>query len=70
MMMVTLPSGYNKVLDRHLNQGTIRFDEQYYMLRTGKNTWREASLNEVKETTFGNPYSGANGLIIGIDHGK
>ena len=68
-MIVTLPFGYNQALNRHLNQGTIRFNEQYYLLRTGSNSWREASWDEVKETIFGNPYSGANGLIIGIDHG-
>lgn len=68
-MIVTLPFGYNQALNRHLNQGTIRFNEQYYLLRTGNNSWREASWDEVKETIFGNPYSGANGLIIGIDHG-
>jgi len=70
VMMVTLPFGYNQVLNEHLNQGTIQFNEQYYLLRTEKNSWREASWDEVKETTFGNPYSGANGLIIGIDHGQ
>ncbi len=68
-MIVTLPFGYNKALNRHLNLGTIRFNEQHYLLRTGSNSWREASWDEVKETIFGNPYSGANGLIIGIDHG-
>ena len=31
------------------------------------NSWREASWDEVKETTFGNPYPGANGLVVGID---
>ena len=68
-MIVTLPFGYNKALNRHLNLGTIRFNEQHYLLRTGSNSWREASWDEVKETIFGNPYPGANGLIIGIDHG-
>ena len=67
MMVVTLPLGYNPVLNRHLNDGTIRFQEQHFLLRTGKNSWREASWNEVKEAKFGTPYSGANGLVVGIN---
>ncbi len=66
-MIVTLPLGYNQALNLHLKHGTIEFHEQYYLLRTGNNSWREASWDEVKETTFGNPYPGANGLVVGID---
>ena len=67
IMIVTLPLGYNQALNSHLKNGTIKFYEQNYLLRIGNNSWREASWDEVKETTFGNPYPGANGLVVGID---
>ena len=67
VMIVTLPLGYNQALNQHLKCGTIVFHEQYYLLRIGNNSWREALWDEVKETTFGNPYLGANGLVVGID---
>ena len=66
-LIVTLPLGYNQALNSHLKNGTIKFYEQNYLLRIGNNSWREASWDEVKETTFGNPYPGANGLVVGID---
>ncbi|MEM3065382.1 MAG: hypothetical protein QW177_08425 [Candidatus Nitrosotenuis sp.] len=69
MMIVTLPLGYNEALNTHLNNRTIRFQEQYYLLRTGSNSWRQATWDEVKKTRFGNPYPGANGLVVGIDYG-
>ncbi len=68
MMIVTLPLGYNLALNKHLSDGKIRFQEQYYLLRTGKNSWRESSWEEVKDSQFGNPYTGANGLVIGFDY--
>ena len=68
MLLVTLPLGYNDALNRHLKQGTVRFQEQHYLLRTGNDSWREASWDEVMETRFGNPFSGANGLVVGMDH--
>jgi hypothetical protein len=64
MMIVTLPLGYNEALNKHLNNGTIRFQEQYYLMRTGSNSWQEASWDDVKAAQFGKPHIGANGLII------
>jgi len=69
-MIVTLPFGYNQALDKHLNHGTIRFDEQYYLLRTKNHSWQEASWDEIKKTKFDNPYSGANGITVGFNYGQ
>jgi hypothetical protein len=69
-MIVTLPFGYNRALDKHLNQDTIRFDEQYYLLRTKNHSWQEASWDEIKQTKFDNPYSGANGITVGFNYDR
>jgi hypothetical protein len=68
-LFVTLPFGYNTVLDKLVKEEIIKFDEQYYMKRISKNNeWVEASWEEVKDAKFGTPFSGANGLIVGIIH--
>lgn len=69
-MIVTLPFGYNQALDKHLNNGTIRFDEQYHLLRTKNHSWQEASWDEIKQTKFDNPYSGANGITVGFNYNQ
>lgn len=70
-MFVTLPIGYNTVLDKLLRDGTIKFHEQYYLRRISKNNeWIEASWEDVRGTKFGNPFQGANGLVVGIIRGR
>ena len=68
IMIVTLPLGYNQALNHHLKHETIKFHEQYYLLRTGNTSWKESYWDEVQYSKFGNPHPGANGLLIGIDH--
>jgi len=70
MLFITVPIGYNTVLDKLVKDGTIRFHEQYYLHRVSKNEWIEASWSDVQDAKFGSPFQGANGLIVGIIHGK
>ena len=70
MLIVTLPLGYNQALNKHLSDGTIQFQEQHYLMRIGSNSWQEASWDEVKDSKFGNPHSGANGLVVGFDYNQ
>jgi hypothetical protein len=71
LLFVTLPIGYNAVLDKLLKDGTMRFHEQYYLHRISKNNeWVEASWANIQDAKFGKPYPGANGLIVGIIHGQ
>ena len=67
IMIITLPLGYNKVLNEHLENGFIKFHEQFYLIRMGKNDWKESSWDQVKNVKFNHPYPGANGLVIGIN---
>jgi len=71
LMFVTLPIGYNTVLDKLLRDETIKFHEQYYLRRISKkNEWKEASWQDVQDAKFGKPFLGANGLVVGIIHGQ
>jgi len=70
MIAITLPLGYNSVLDKLLKEGIVKFQKQYYLKRISKkNEWQEASWDEVQNVRFGSPYPGANGLVIGFIHG-
>jgi hypothetical protein len=66
-IIITLPLGYNPVLDQLLKDGIIRFSKQYNLLRISKgNEWKEASWEDVQGARYNSPLPFANGLLIGI----
>ena len=66
-IIITLPLGYNAALDKLLKDWTIRFTNQYYLVRISKgNEWKEASWEEVQHAKYNSPFPFANGLLIGI----
>jgi hypothetical protein len=66
MLLVTLPIGYNSVMDEILENETIPFTERRYMKRVSRgNRWVEAEWSDVKGLKYSSPPS-ANGLVIGI----
>jgi hypothetical protein len=66
-LLVTLPVGYNPHLDELLRDGVIRFDRTLAIERTSAdNRWRETTWEGVATARYGDPYRGANGLVIGI----
>jgi hypothetical protein len=67
MIIITLPIGYNSVLDQLLKDGMIRFSKQYNLVRISKgNEWKAASWKEVQNAKYNTPLPFANGLLIGI----
>ncbi len=66
-MVVTLPIGYNPVMDRLLEEGILRFDKTYFLKRiTRDNEWVETDWDGVRNARYGRPFPNANGLVIGI----
>jgi hypothetical protein len=66
-IIITLPLGYNRALDRILKDGIIQFTKQYHLIRVSKgNVWKEASWEEVQDAKYNTPFPFANGLLIGI----
>lgn len=66
-LLVTLPMGYNPYLDELLRHGDLRFDRLLGMKRVSQdNQWREVTWESISHARYGDPYRGANGLIIGI----
>jgi SAM-dependent methyltransferase len=68
-LLVTVPIGYNDHLDEHFRRGSVKFDEQHYLVReTSDNCWREASWEEVAHGKYGVPFRGSScHMVIGIN---
>lgn len=65
--LVTMPLGYNTGLDGGLRDGAIQFDEVVWMVRASRrNEWVEAGKDEALAKEYGRPYTGANGLYVGM----
>jgi hypothetical protein len=66
-VIMTLPLGYNSVMDQLLKAGIIHFSKQYNLVRISKgNEWKETSWEDVQSAKYNTPLPFANGLLIGI----
>lgn len=66
-MVVTLPLGYNRIMDKLLNNGKIKFTKQYYLKRISRNNkWKEVDWNECRGVKYDFLYHSAKALIIGV----
>ncbi len=65
-IVVTLPLGYNPLLDELLKSGRLKFDKQFYLKRMGKNGWIETEYEDVADAKFSRRVPTANALLIGI----
>ncbi|CEA14315.1 hypothetical protein [Methanobacterium formicicum] len=67
-IIVTLPIGYNGILDKLLKDKKLPFSEVYYLKRISKdNQWRQVSREDIDNLNYDFiPYYRANGLVIGI----
>lgn len=67
--LITAPLGYNPHLDAEMAHEALGFDLQRYLVRTAMTRWREAGLGDVLGSSYGAPWPGANGLLIGYLEG-
>ena len=66
-MLITLPLGYNPVLDKLVKNGELQFSKQYYLRRISKgNEWVEGSLEDAQFAKYNTPLPFDNVLLIGI----
>ena len=66
-MFVTIPIGYNRKLDEHIESGRVCFDEMYYMKQIKPRIWEQVDWTDIKYAKYGEPFAAANALFIGID---
>jgi len=66
-LVVTLPMGYNPMIDELLKKGEIKFTKIYCLKRISKdNEWIEVSWSDICDAKYDYPFPAANGLFIGI----
>lgn len=69
-LVVTMPLGYNQVLDYNLRRQRLRFDEIHYFLRTEPESWVVASWEDVKDARYNDKFRGASAFLLGIVYGS
>lgn len=66
-ILVTIPLGYNKTLDAGLRSSAVSFPQEVWLVRKNRrNEWGEGDKDAVLSMKYGQPYTGANGLYIGM----
>jgi SAM-dependent methyltransferase len=66
-IVVTLPLGYNREMDKLLKRGDIRFTERCCLKRISRdNKWIEVEYDEIRHAKYNAPFPSANAVIIGI----
>jgi hypothetical protein len=66
-MLVTMPIGYNSVIDKMVFGENTPFEQQYYLKRVSKdNHWKQVSFEVARECKYDKPYRCANAIIVGI----
>lgn len=66
-IVVTLPIGYNRELDKLLEKRKDIFTEQYCLKRISRdNRWLEVACDKIRHATCNFPFPSANAIIIGI----
>jgi hypothetical protein len=69
-LLVTVPIGHNKALDGGLRDGTLKFAQETWLVRTSKrNEWREADRDEALRKEYGQPFRNANAIFVGTENG-
>jgi SAM-dependent methyltransferase len=64
-LLVTLPVGYNAVLDEAIRAGRVSFSTLRALRRTGRTAWEEASPAEVWDLPYDQLLCAANAILVG-----
>ncbi|MCI2425058.1 class I SAM-dependent methyltransferase [Candidatus Acetothermia bacterium] len=66
-MIVTLPFGYNREMDKLLKESKMSFMDTYYLERISQNNqWQETTWKRVREAKYNTPFPYANALAVGV----
>lgn len=61
--VITIPLGYNPILDTMINNSSLGFTEIYCLKRIAKGVWQETDFEKVRSPQYGRPY---DLLFVGI----
>lgn len=66
-LVVTVPKGYNPLLDSYLRSNSMKFDKILCLKRVSQdNRWVETTWKDIEDTKFNSPFPFANALVVGI----
>lgn len=66
-VLVTTPIGHNGALDAGLRSGEVKFPVEHWLVRSNRrNEWVETDRDDALGRAYGRPYTGANGLYVGM----
>ncbi len=66
MCVITIPLGWNKILDAQIDKKEIIFDEIYFMKRIEEYKWIQDNDTTILGDFYDNPWGCGNKLLIGI----
>jgi hypothetical protein len=69
-LVVTLPVGYNPVLDETVRAGQVPFATLRALRRTGRTAWEEADPSDVWDMGYDHLTCAANAILVGTVHGS
>ena len=58
--------GEHKEVDELLKNGRLKFEKQFYLMKTSGYKWKESTWEEVKDLPFNHSVPTANGVVIGL----
>lgn len=67
LFIVTIPFGYNLILDECIKDGRVVFGSMYYMKQVQASVWEQVDKSDALNTKYSYPFFAANGLLIAID---
>ncbi len=65
-LLITVPLGYNPFLDAFVFADRLGFDEQAFLLRTGRREWRQVSAEEARGAAYNTPFPYGNCVMFGF----
>lgn len=65
-LLVTAPLGYNPHFDAFVSANRLGFDEQAFLLRTGRREWRQVSAEEAQRAGYNTPFPYGNCVLFGF----
>ena len=69
-IVVTLPLGYNKEMDRLLFASKLGFSSVYFLKRvSGDNRWKQVSKDEGRKIRYDFPFRHGNGVVVAVWEG-
>ncbi len=66
-IIFSVPLGFNHFLDKAIEQGRIKLDEQYFMKRVSlTNRWKQCSYAQARKVKYAYPFVCGNAITVGV----